>query len=113
MPTNIAEHYPSELSGGMQKRVGIARSIFSEPDILIFDEPTTGLDPIMSKKIISLIGKIIKIKKTAITITHDINLAMLLASKIILINDGKVEWSGKPNQAMLSKNKLLKIFLNG
>ena len=114
LPTNIAENYPSELSGGMQKRVGIARSIFSEPDILIFDEPTTGLDPIMSKKIISLIEKIIKnSKKTAITITHDINLALFLASKIILIEDGKVEWSGTPKQAMLSKNKLLKIFLNG
>lgn len=114
LSNNIAEHYPSELSGGMQKRVGIARSIFSEPDILIFDEPTTGLDPITSKKIISLIGKIIKdSKKTAITITHDIKLAMFLASKIILIDNGKVEWSGSPNQAMLSKNKLLKIFLHG
>ena len=114
LPTNIAEDYPSELSGGMQKRVGIARSIFSEPDILIFDEPTTGLDPIMSKKIISLISKIIKdSKKTAITITHDMNLAMFLATKIILLNDGQVEWSGKPSQAILSKNKLLKIFLNG
>ena len=114
LPTNIAEDYPSELSGGMQKRVGIARSIFSEPDILIFDEPTTGLDPIMSKKIVSLISKIIKdSKKTAITITHDINLAMFLATKIILLDDGKVEWSGNPKQAILSKNKLLKIFLNG
>ena len=114
LPTNIADLYPSELSGGMQKRVGIARSIFSNPDILIFDEPTTGLDPIMSKKIISLIEKIIKdSKKTAITITHDIKLAMLLASKIILIDEGKVEWSGNPNKAMLSKNKLVKIFLNG
>ena len=114
LPTNIAEDYPSELSGGMQKRVGIARSIFSEPDILIFDEPTTGLDPIMSKKIISLINKIIKdSKKTAITITHDINLAMFLATKIILLDNGKVEWSGNPKQAILSKNKLLKIFLNG
>ena len=114
LPTNIAEDYPSELSGGMQKRVGIARSIFSEPDILIFDEPTTGLDPIMSKKIISLISKIIKdSKKTAITITHDINLAMFLATKIILLDDGKVEWSGNPKQAIVSKNKLLKIFLNG
>ena len=113
LPTNIAEDYPSELSGGMQKRVGIARSIFSEPDILIFDEPTTGLDPIMSEKIISLISKIIKdSKKTAITITHDINLAMFLATKIILLDDGKVEWSGNPKQAILSKNKLLKIFLN-
>ena len=114
LPTNIAEDYPSELSGGMQKRVGIARSIFSEPDILIFDEPTTGLDPIMSKKIISLISKIINdSKKTAITITHDINLAMFLATKIILLNDGQVEWSGNPKQAILSKNKLLKVFLNG
>ena len=114
LPTNIAEDYPSELSGGMQKRVGIARSIFSEPDILIFDEPTTGLDPIMSKKIISLISKIINdSKKTAITITHDINLAMFLATKIVLLDDGKVEWSGNPKQAILSKNKLLKIFLNG
>ena len=114
LPTNIAEDYPSELSGGMQKRVGIARSIFSEPDILIFDEPTTGLDPIMSKKIVSLISKIIKnSKKTAITITHDINVAMFLATKIILLDDGKVEWSGNPKQAILSKNKLLKIFLNG
>ena len=114
LPTNIAEDYPSELSGGMQKRVGIARSIFSDPDILIFDEPTTGLDPIMSKKIISLISKIIKdSKKTAITITHDINLAMFLATKIILLDNGKVEWSGNPKQAILSKNKLLKIFLNG
>ena len=113
LPTNIAEDYPSELSGGMQKRVGIARSIFSEPDILIFDEPTTGLDPIMSKKIISLISKIIKdSKKTGITITHDINLAMFLATKIILLDDGKVEWYGNPKQAISSKNKLLKIFLN-
>ena len=114
LPTNIAEDYPSELSGGMQKRVGIARSIFSEPDILIFDEPTTGLDPIMSKKIISLIRKIINdSKKTAITITHDINLAMFLATKIILLDDGKVEWYGNPKQAISSKNKLLNIFLNG
>ena len=114
LPTTIAEQYPSELSGGMQKRVGIARSIFSDPDILIFDEPTTGLDPIMSKKIISLIGKIIKdSKKTAITITHDINLAMFLASKIILINAGEIEWTGSPTQALSSKNKLLKVFLNG
>ena len=114
LPTNVAELYPSELSGGMQKRVGIARAIFSEPDTLIFDEPTTGLDPIMSKKIISLIGKIIKeSKKTAITITHDINLAMFLASKIILIDAGEIEWAGSPIQAMSSKNKLLKVFLNG
>ena len=114
LPRNIAEYYPSELSGGMQKRVGIARSIFSEPDVLIFDEPTTGLDPIMSKKIISLIGKIIEnSKKTAITITHDVNLAMLLASKIILLDSGKIEWTGSPTKALSSKNKLLKVFLNG
>ena len=114
LPTTIADQYPSELSGGMQKRVGIARSIFSDPDLLIFDEPTTGLDPIMSKKIISLIGKIIEnSKKTAITITHDVKLAMLLASKIILLDSGKIEWIGSPTNALSSKNKLLKVFLNG
>jgi phospholipid/cholesterol/gamma-HCH transport system ATP-binding protein len=114
LPVNVAEHYPSELSGGMQKRVGIARAIFSDPDILIFDEPTTGLDPIMSGKIISLIKKIMKeSKKTAITITHDVNLAIFLASKIILIDNGTVEWSGVPSNTSTSKNKLLKKFLNG
>lgn len=114
LPVSVAEHFPSELSGGMQKRVGIARAIFSNPEILIFDEPTTGLDPIMSKKIISLIGEITKnSNKTTITITHDIKLAMLLASKIILIDKGKVEWSGIPSKAKKSKNKLLKKYLNG
>jgi phospholipid/cholesterol/gamma-HCH transport system ATP-binding protein len=114
LPINVAEHYPSELSGGMQKRVGIARAIFSDPDILIFDEPTTGLDPIMSGKIISLIKQIMKeSKKTAITITHDVNLAIFLASKIILIDNGTVEWSGVPSNTSTSKNKLLKKFLNG
>ena len=113
LPTSVAEHYPSELSGGMQKRVGIARAIFSGPDTLIFDEPTTGLDPIISKKIIFLIGEIIKeSKKAAITITHDINLAMFLASKIILIDAGEIKWTGTPSQARLSKNKLLKVFLD-
>ena len=103
IPGSIAEHFPSELSGGMQKRVGIARAIFSNPELLIFDEPTTGLDPIMSKKIISLIGEITKnSNKTTITITHDIKLAMLLASKIILIDKGKVVWSGIPSKK--SKN---------
>ncbi|MDC3068011.1 ATP-binding cassette domain-containing protein, partial [Paracoccaceae bacterium] len=109
----VAELYPSELSGGMQKRVGIARAIFSNPEILIFDEPTTGLDPIMSSKIINLIGKLMKnSEKSAITITHDINLAMFLASKIVLINEGRIEWSGIPSKAPSSKNRLLKKFLN-
>ena len=109
LPRNIAEYYPSELSGGMQKRVGIARSIFSEPDVLIFDEPTTGLDPIMSKKIISLIGKIIEnSKKTAITITHDVNLAMHLASKIILLDAGKIEWTGIPSKGVIIQKQIVK-----
>tara|TARA_B100001250_G_scaffold334235_1_gene300105 strand:+ start:21 stop:764 length:744 start_codon:yes stop_codon:yes gene_type:complete len=109
-----ADLFPSELSGGMQKRVGIARAIFSSPDILFFDEPTTGLDPIMSRKIIALIKKIMdNSKKSAITITHDINLALSLASEILLLNEGKVEWSGSKYQIVTAKTQLIKEFLKG
>ena len=109
-----ADTWVKRLSGGQRQRLAVATALVGDPELIFLDEPTTGLDPIMSKKIISLISKIIKdSKKTAITITHDINLAMFLATKIILLDDGKVEWSGNPKQAILSKNKLLKIFLNG
>ena len=109
-----ADTWVKRLSGGQRQRLAVATALVGDPELIFLDEPTTGLDPIMSKKIISLISKIIKdSKKTAITITHDINLAMFLATKIILLDDGKVAWSGNPKQAILSKNKLLKIFLNG
>tara|TARA_X000001036_G_C20649602_1_gene794431 strand:- start:672 stop:1415 length:744 start_codon:yes stop_codon:yes gene_type:complete len=114
LPKETADLYPYELSGGMQKRVGIARAIFSNPDILFFDEPTTGLDPLMSRKIIALIKEIMSNSiKSAITITHDINLALSLASEIILLHEGHVEWSGLKTQISQTRSKLIKEFLKG
>ena len=114
LPTETADLYPFELSGGMQKRVGIARAIFSNPDILFFDEPTTGLDPLMSRKIITLIKEIMSNSiKSAITITHDINLALSLASEIILLHEGHIEWSGPKTEIIKSKSKMIKEFLKG
>ncbi len=114
LPTDTADLYPYELSGGMQKRVGIARAIFSSPDILFFDEPTTGLDPLMSRKIITLIQEIMfNSSKSAITITHDINLALSLASEILLLHEGHVKWSGPKMKITKSSSKLVKEFLKG
>ncbi len=111
---DTADLYPFELSGGMQKRVGIARAIFSNPDILFFDEPTTGLDPLMSRKIIALIKQIMTNSiKSAITITHDINLALYLASEILLLHEGHLEWSGPKIQITKARSELIKEFLKG
>ncbi len=109
---NILELYPSELSGGMQKRVAIARAICDNPKVLFFDEPTSGLDPITGKIINNLIEKtVIKLGVSAITITHDISSIENLASRIILLDNHKIAWSGKPNDMKISKNKIVKQFL--
>ena len=109
---NILELYPSELSGGMQKRIAIARAICDQPQILFFDEPTSGLDPITGKVINDLIHKTVrKLGVSAITITHDISSINNLASRIILLDNNKIAWSGKPNDMNKSKNAIVKQFL--
>ena len=109
----ILELYPSELSGGMQKRVAIARAICDEPQVLFFDEPTSGLDPITGKIINDLIYKTVKkLGVSAITITHDISSISDLASRVILLDNNKISWSGKPNDMKSSKNNIVKQFLN-
>lgn len=109
---NILELYPSELSGGMQKRVAIARAICDQPQILFFDEPTSGLDPITGKIINDLINKTVKkLGVSAITITHDISSINNLASRVILLGNNKIAWSGKPSDMNASKNNLLRQFL--
>ena len=109
---NILELYPSELSGGMQKRVAIARAICDQPQILFFDEPTSGLDPITGKVINDLINKTVKkLEVSAITITHDISSINDLASRVILLDNNKIAWSGKPNEMYKSKNNIVKQFL--
>ena len=109
---NILELYPSELSGGMQKRIAIARAICDQPKILFFDEPTSGLDPITGKVINDLIHKTVKkLGVSAITITHDISSINNLASRVILLDNNKIAWSGKPNDMKISKNDIVKQFL--
>ena len=109
---NILELYPSELSGGMQKRVAIARAICDQPQILFFDEPTSGLDPITGKVINGLIQRTVKkLGVSAITITHDISSINNLASRIILLENNRISWTGKPNDMNKSKNNVVKEFL--
>ena len=91
----VADLYPAELSGGMQKRVGLARAIAAEPEIIFFDEPTTGLDPIMSGVINELIREIVvEMGATAMTITHDMSSVRAIADHVAMIHDGKVRWTG-------------------
>ena len=109
---SIADLSPAELSGGMQKRVSLARAICSNPEIIFFDEPTTGLDPITSETINNLIVKTVKIVgATAITITHDIHSARVISDRIVLLNEGKICWEGDKNTIDTTDNELVRKFL--
>ena len=111
---SILNLYPSDLSAGVQKRVGLARAIYSEPNILILDEPTTGLDPIMSDQINKLIRKLVlQNKLTTITITHDMNSVYEFADKVAFINEGEIFWYGSVNEIDKSKNLKLQKFIEG
>tara|TARA_X000000950_G_scaffold289229_1_gene411036 strand:- start:9248 stop:9958 length:711 start_codon:yes stop_codon:yes gene_type:complete len=111
---SISNKYPAELSVGVQKRVGLARAIISKPEILIFDEPTTGLDPIMAYQINKLLKKlVVDYKLTTITITHDMESVYEFADKVAFIDQGSISWYGKIGQINLNKNKQLFNFING
>lgn len=110
----IADLYPSELSGGMQKRASLARAIATNPEIIFFDEPTTGLDPIMADVINNLIiSNSKKLGATTITITHDINSARKIADKVAMLYEGEIIWFGDVKDMDSSDNKYLKQFING
>ena len=114
LPAKVADMMPSELSGGMRKRVGLARAIADEPEIIFFDEPTTGLDPIMSDFINDLIVRCVKhIGATALTITHDIASAKKIADRIIMLRDGKIVWSGTPDDLSNPKDEYVEKFVKG
>ncbi len=111
---DVADLSPSELSGGMQKRVGLARAIAGKPEIMFFDEPTTGLDPIMSDVINDLIvTSVKKLGATAITITHDINSVRKIADRVAMLYGGQIVWQGSVKEMESTKNPYVKQFING
>lgn len=111
---NIADLRPAELSGGMQKRAGLARAIATEPEIIFFDEPTTGLDPIMADIINDLIVECTRtMGTTALTITHDLASARKIADKIAMLYQGQIIWIGPVSDIDDSGNPYVDQFING
>jgi phospholipid/cholesterol/gamma-HCH transport system ATP-binding protein len=110
----VAHLYPAELSGGMQKRVGLARAIAANPEIIFFDEPTTGLDPIMADVINDLIVKSTQeLGATTLSITHDMASARKIADYIAMIYEGRIIWTGPVEDLDHSGNEYVDQFING
>ena len=108
---NIEKKMPSELSGGMKKRVGLARAIAMDPEILLYDEPTTGLDPVMSRIIDDLIVKMqTLLNVTSIVITHDMMSVFRMADRVVMLYDGKIIEGGSPEQLHEIEEPHLKFF---
>ncbi|KAE9629724.1 ABC transporter ATP-binding protein [Parasedimentitalea maritima] len=114
LKADVANRLPAELSGGMQKRVGLARAIAAEPEIIFFDEPTTGLDPIMSGVINDLIREIVvEMGATAMTITHDMSSVRAIADNVAMLHDGVIQWTGPVADMDASGDPYLDQFIHG
>ncbi|WP_170774349.1 ABC transporter ATP-binding protein [Ruegeria lacuscaerulensis] len=114
LKSDVADRFPSELSGGMQKRVGLARAIAAEPEIIFFDEPTTGLDPIMSGVINDLIREIVtEMGATAMTITHDMSSVRAIADNVAMLHGGVIQWTGPVSQMDASGDPYVEQFISG
>ena len=110
----VADRFPSELSGGMKKRAGLARAIAADPEILFFDEPTTGLDPLMGDIINDLIVHCVEeTGATALTITHDMHSARKIADRIAMIYEGKILWIGDVDEIDRAADPYLDQFIHG
>jgi phospholipid/cholesterol/gamma-HCH transport system ATP-binding protein len=110
----VADLYPAELSGGMQKRVGLARAIAGEPEIIFFDEPTTGLDPIMAGVINDLIREIVtEMGATAMTITHDMSSVRAIADRVAMLHAGRIQWTGPVHEMDATPDPFVQQFING
>ncbi len=106
--------YPSELSGGMRKRVGLARAIANDPDVLLYDEPTTGLDPVTADVIDDLIVELnTKLSVTSIVVTHDMKSAFKIARRVIMLYQTKIWFDGTPKELQESKDPVLQQFITG
>lgn len=114
LPADVADLFPSELSGGMQKRVGLARAIAGDPEIIFFDEPTTGLDPIMADVINDLIVKVTKeLGATGLSITHDMASARKIADRIAMLYHGRIIWEGPAHEIDHCQNPYVQQFIHG
>jgi phospholipid/cholesterol/gamma-HCH transport system ATP-binding protein len=114
LSAETADLFPAELSGGMQKRVGLARAIACDPDIIFFDEPTTGLDPIMADVINDLIREIVvEMGATALTITHDMSSVRKIADRVAMLHEGVVQWFGDVAAIDDSGNPYVDQFVHG
>ncbi|MFC3087121.1 ABC transporter ATP-binding protein [Tabrizicola soli] len=110
----VADLYPAELSGGMQKRVGLARAIAAEPEIIFFDEPTTGLDPIMAGVINELIREIVtEMGATAMTITHDMTSVRAIADNVAMLHGGVIRWTGPVSELDRTPDAYVQQFIHG
>ena len=111
---DVADLYPSELSGGMQKRVGLARAIVADPEILFFDEPTTGLDPINAGAINALIvDQVRRLGCTAVSITHDLASARTIGDEIAMLHRGRIIWRGAAQEVDNTDNPYVRQFVSG
>jgi phospholipid/cholesterol/gamma-HCH transport system ATP-binding protein len=111
---SVGDLWPSELSGGMQKRVGLARAIASEPEMMFFDEPTTGLDPIIGAVIDGLIIDCVKrLGSTAIAITHDMASAQRIGDRAAMLHRGRIVWEGAAGELLASGNEVVDQFTHG
>lgn len=114
LPPQTGELYPAELSGGMKKRVGLARAIATQPEIIFFDEPTTGLDPIMSDVINDLIVECVHVLgASALSITHDMASCRKIANRVAMLYQGKIIWDGPVAQIDHSNNPFVDQFIHG
>ena len=105
---------PSELSGGMRKRVGLARAIIYQPAIVLYDEPTTGLDPIVSDSIDHLILRVRdRLDVTTVVVTHDMRSARRLGQRILMLHNGKIYTAGTPDQIFASEDPIIRRFVEG
>lgn len=110
---NIQRMKPSDLSGGMKKRVSLARSLATNPEYILYDEPTTGLDPVMSDQIDELIKDLSeKLKVTSVVVTHDIFSVYDVADKVAMMHEGKIYFEGTPKELTETNDKLIRDFLN-
>jgi phospholipid/cholesterol/gamma-HCH transport system ATP-binding protein len=114
LAADVADRFPSELSGGMQKRAGLARAVVAQPEILFFDEPTTGLDPITAAAINELISnQVRRLGSTAVSITHDLASAQTIGDEIAMLHGGKIIWRGPAAELRTTDNPYVRQFVEG